>query len=359
MMSTAIKAQRRLSPGRRRGFTLIELLVVIAIIAVLIALLLPAVQAAREAARRSQCVNNLKQLGLANQNYHDVVGCLPMGTPDMTNGWEQWSAPCMLLPYMEQGPLYNAINFANVGGASPGNSINTTAIRNSVATFVCPSDTDRLTNVDGRSNYACNWGSKPFRYSTAPSGPYSAAFYNWTNPNGGVQKPPGLRDILDGTSNTAAFSERIKGIGNGGNGALGTRMSTIDPTSPATTEYSLGATTDADQGPQLYYNACKALAPTVGNIAPVGIYGGMWHSILMGDTCYNHVMTPNTQSCVYGQPDNNHPQGALTASSRHPGGVNVLFLDGSVKFIKGSVSPQAWWGVGTMAGAEVISADSL
>ncbi len=94
---------------RRRGFTLIELLVVIAIIAVLIALLLPAVQAAREAARRSQCINNLKQIGLAIHNYHGTINCFPPGESDLLNGWQQWSALAMLLPQLEQQPLLRGI----------------------------------------------------------------------------------------------------------------------------------------------------------------------------------------------------------------------------------------------------------
>src|SRR5215475_1598603 len=125
---------------RRCAFTLVELLVVIAIIGILVALLLPAIQAAREAARRSQCVNNLKQLGIAIHNYHDTAGCIPMGAFDMKNGWQQWSALACLLPYIEQSPLYNALNFTNMAGCDPNNLINTTGVRAGVNGFLCPSD---------------------------------------------------------------------------------------------------------------------------------------------------------------------------------------------------------------------------
>ena len=149
--------------GRRCGFTLIELLVVIAIIAVLIALLLPAVQMAREAARRSQCVNNLKQLGVAMHNYHDTHDTLPWGQGPLN--WNDWSAFPFMLPYMEQAPLYNAINFdrtnAAIGFADPGAIQNTTTHRTKVEILLCPSDLDRLTNAEGRTNYAGNSGNTP------------------------------------------------------------------------------------------------------------------------------------------------------------------------------------------------------
>ena len=144
------------------GFTLIELLVVIAIIAVLIALLLPAVQAAREAARRAQCINNLKQIGLAIHNYASAnKDSLPWGDGPW---WNEWSAHTLLLPYLEQGPLYNSINFGNAlpfGGApfNINNPINTTATYTKVSGFSCPSDGDRLTDPNGHNNYMANSGS--------------------------------------------------------------------------------------------------------------------------------------------------------------------------------------------------------
>src|SRR5438067_11197398 len=136
----------------RRGFTLIELLVVIAIIAVLIALLLPAVQAAREAARRMQCVNNLKQFGIAIHNYHSALDALPYGEFDMSDACDQWSGMPGLLPHMEQQVMYNAMNISVI--SSNGTACGTNCPTNTTVTFaklsfyLCPSDTDRLTKSE-------------------------------------------------------------------------------------------------------------------------------------------------------------------------------------------------------------------
>src|SRR5271163_1078080 len=144
----------------RKAFTLIELLVVIAIIAVLIALLLPAVQAAREAARRAQCTNNLKQMGLGMHNYHQANNSLSPG--HYGTGWEDWNSQTMLLPYIEQGTVFNSINFANTGcSACPGISYNNTVNLVKFNFLLCPSDLDRLSNPYGHINYAGNAGNAP------------------------------------------------------------------------------------------------------------------------------------------------------------------------------------------------------
>jgi prepilin-type N-terminal cleavage/methylation domain-containing protein/prepilin-type processing-associated H-X9-DG protein len=347
---------------RDLGFTLIELLVVIAVIAVLIALLLPAVQAAREAARRAQCVNNLKQMGLAIHNYHQVIDTLPPG--HFGTGWNDWNATTMLLPYLEQGPLYNTINFANSGDAAdPGYRPNTTAFRAHLAGLLCPSDPDRLTNAFGHSNYYGNSGNAPESiFDNHLHGACNGLFASVKHENGTANvKPVGFRDITDGLSQTAAFSERVKG--------LSTSFSGFDPARPTSAEMSVnvdstGKTNGAfnDTIPNVYYAACKALSPyastgkfnTSGSISS----GEYWWDGHFETGMYNHIMLPNTWSCDDAANDWVNDAGASDVSSHHPGGVNVGFADGSVKFVKDSVSTTTWWALGSRAGGEVVSADS-
>jgi prepilin-type processing-associated H-X9-DG protein len=276
----------------------------------------------------------------------------------MINGWQQWSSLTMLLPQLEQSSMYNAINFTtNIQGINPNPGFpNTTVTGATLSVFNCPSDTDRMTNLGGHVNYAVNWGSKAYRYSSQPSGPFVAADETKITVR--------MASILDGTSQTAAASERVKGIGNGwlfGNQNASTEQ--IDTTKPDSDVMALAATTDSDAllNSPLYYQACVALTP-LGKVATTGIAGGMWHTVLNGNTCYTHVMPPNGQSCGYGSINNtgvdgNHPQGALTATSRHSGGINVLFLDGSTRFVKSTISVPVWWALGTVAGSEVLSSD--
>ncbi|MFO0907848.1 MAG: DUF1559 domain-containing protein [Isosphaeraceae bacterium] len=334
----------------RRGFTLIELLVVIAILAVLIALLLPAVQSAREAARRAQCVNNLKQMGVAMHSYHGAFGSLPWGQGPF--GWNDWSAHVFLLPFLEQEQLYNAINFANgISACAPGNAYNSTVQRVSITTFQCPSDPDKLTTVEGHLNYAASSGSLP-------------VFFPWNN--GGQAEPNGLfgpvpdtkiitfEAVTDGLSNTAAFSEKVKGIGSGNNNA---NRDWRTPTGSIADLGSAGLLSPVIS-PSATYNACKKLDPKQVNVAlhSVMVMGEYWFTGHPSNGRYNHVMPPNSWSCGYGG-DNGH--GAYTASSRHPGSVNVLFADGSVHNVKDTVSMAIWWAAGSRESSEVIPGDAF
>jgi prepilin-type N-terminal cleavage/methylation domain-containing protein/prepilin-type processing-associated H-X9-DG protein len=353
-----------MGPRARRGFTLIELLVVIAIIAVLIALLLPAVQAAREAARRAQCVNNLKQIGLALHNYHSVNDGFPMGgseqmcdlnmTPLPYFNWNNWSAHALLLPYLEQKPMYNAINF-NIAPLynpqCPISQANTTVYNSRVSSFLCPSD-----GLAGQfcinSYHGCIGNSTTA--STSSSGVFAAFLTSY-----------GIRDITDGTSNTVAFSEAITGD-------YGTR-------DPSTFRHSVVNATDPGGAQQINantnlpavmagLNSCNQVwsAGTPGTSNPNYAVnrGDRWGWGTTGDTLFNTVVTPNSKtypwsSCRFNCSNCNVDAAQYAkASSLHPGGVNAAFADGSVKFIKDSISQTIWMAVGTRSGNEVVSSDS-
>ncbi len=328
----------------RRAFTLIELLVVIAIIAVLIALLLPAVQAAREAARRSQCVNNLKQIGLAAQNYHDVNLALPLGRSLQAGTYKPFSQQARILAFMEQNNVFQALNF-NLSSYDPANA---TAAATSVSAFLCPSDGNSAIPT-GQVLSGFGWAGVNYR---ANEGTSVAMWYgadDTAGVNNGIVSPPNglycsaqsirLADILDGTSNTAAFSEHV--VGDFSNSLSTPFSDTYQPgTYPATSD-------DA-------YQMCKATS--VNNLAQQGYsnVGAPWVYGYHSTTSYWHSGPPNTLSCMF-------PPSRIstTANSRHSGGVNVGLADGSVRFVKSSVNLNAWRALGTRNLGEVIGADNF
>jgi prepilin-type N-terminal cleavage/methylation domain-containing protein/prepilin-type processing-associated H-X9-DG protein len=318
--------------SRRSGFTLIELLVVIAIIGVLIALLLPAVQAAREAARRAQCTNNLKQLGIALHNYHDTIGALPLGRTVPQQ--DSYSVQARMLSFMEQTTLQSALNF-DLGWSNPSNI---TAYRASVASFLCPSDAKEVPGgrLWGATNYRANEGTSVVMWF-GPS--------DTSGVNVGMPAPNGLffsneliklAHITDGTSNTAAFSEHIKGDFD--NNVATEKADTFWPqTYPA----------NADEAVQ----QCRAMNWMDLSFQRVSDVGAPWVYGYHSTSSYWHSGPPNTRSCMF------PPSRIMTvATSMHPGGVNVCFADGSVKFIKDSVNLATWRALGTRAGNEVVSA---
>ncbi|WP_422922900.1 DUF1559 domain-containing protein [Singulisphaera sp. PoT] len=325
--------------SKRSAFTLIELLVVIAIIAVLIALLLPAVQAAREAARRSQCVNNLKQIGLALHNYHATLNCFPMSMGLDSPGFgypspKSYSGLSMLLPYMEQMNVYNTINYS-ILRSDPGNN---TAIATFVNTFICPTDPQTMLPAgQAGENYRPNSGngiqfvqglSDPYLLNTSLPA-FNGPFYPLSSTR--------IAEITDGTSGTAAFAEAAKGDMSN---AIGTEKTDQfwTKTYPSAPDQAI-----AD---------CYSFQPS--NLAFQGLStaGVPW---LTGSTSamYNHVNVPNKRSCIF-------PPGRImnSANSYHPGGVNVGFCDGSVRFIKDSVNLQIWRAIGSRNGGEVVSSDA-
>ena len=359
---------------RRRGFTLIELLVVIAIIGVLIALLLPAVQAAREAARRAQCINNLKQMGLALHNYHDANGSFPMGASSGMRNFMQYyakqnfSAHAAMLPFLEQSALYNAINF-NWGAEDDKGQmcwkVNSTATRAKVAVFCCPSDPyagmpDHNGDPDTNSYYGCIGTTTNLLNTNTNIGPYLTGF-NGPLQSTGIftwQMSYNLASVVDGTSNTVAFAEAVVG-----NQSLHYGQRRIGLTGVAIPAAGIALDPRVNGAPAVFaaIQACNQAWRSRTSGSPDRQRGENWSHGCQDMTLFNTIATPNqyqdewTNCSAVGS-------GAMSSISNsdsyHPGGVNCLMADGSVHFIKDSINPVTWWALGTRSGGETVSASS-
>ncbi len=353
--------------ARSKGFTLIELLVVIAIIAMLIALLLPAIQAAREAARKAQCITNLKQLGLAMNNYVSAFGYFPNHGID--GDIYNWGVHVKLLPYLDEQPTYDAFNLNNnprwgglqigenvswspnasraYSGGDPANftpkawtwsGTNSEEVCNftlrfkKIAVFVCPSDSNpghedwpSVTNYpinNGLPRIWSDWRQTGMVYCPSP----------W---DGFSRGPISMRDVGDGTSKTALFSEWIKGIGTGGlwRGSL---MAVYD------SDYNRNV-------PDTFYNDAmldiiKGNCENDARVNNSWQWKGEFYQVSdSGRSCYSHLMGPNSFSCGAG----GRPEGIVAASSVHGSGVNVCMVDGSVQYVSESIDKRQWWSMGT------------
>ncbi len=367
--------------SKRRGFTLIELLVVIAIIAVLISLLLPAVQSAREAARRAQCVNNLKQLGLAIHNYHSSNNCFPplfenFGNPP--NGPSEPGGPWPLgwavdiLGFMEQQSLFNSANFSfGAFGVANINTLSTTKVN----TLICPSEGIKAGGWISSTwtNYHANFGGPcpmeswsglilPFRSDLA-----QVNGNGWPGYTNAVQTAQlgivGFQSIPDGTSSTALFSEKLVGLA----GYVSTAVVGTQFAKRVSFQTSFTDNWDDPTGPvmaQGFLAACKSIPSSLAPTNPTQWTGACWngsHAGTLHFNAYDHFNTPNGLSCVATNSWGGAPGGfndIITATSNHPGGVNVCMGDGSVKFIKDSISATTWWALGTRDGGEIISSDA-
>ncbi|MGP0067227.1 MAG: DUF1559 domain-containing protein [Isosphaeraceae bacterium] len=358
--------------GSRCGFTLIELLVVIAIIAVLIALLLPAVQAAREAARRMQCTNNLKQIGLGMHNYHSSIGCFPLGVSRYglitTYNWDCWSGHALMLAALEQTSLYNAANFnlGNNAANSYGFYANSTVTGTHITVYLCPSDPNAgslslVRPADGRTDmldvsYVASAGTTTLSpNNTAPTNLWatqgSTGLFWW-------YISYGIQNVTDGTSNTIAFSEALVSNGVANSRYPGNSLQGISGAGGTAQQY------DANQNPAAVMTGLQACQTAWQKGTGINEFRGIfWEIGSLGMTMFNTIVTPNSTQYNWGDcryTGGGYPNDATFANvnSLHPGGVNVLMADGSVRFVKNSINQATWWALGTRMNGEVISSDS-
>jgi prepilin-type N-terminal cleavage/methylation domain-containing protein/prepilin-type processing-associated H-X9-DG protein len=348
--------------GNRGAFTLVELLVVIAIIGILIALLLPAVQAAREAGRRSQCVNQLKQLGIAVQNYHDATHAFPplntgpvpaSGSPNGQIGYL-----ALLAPYLEQDAIYNMINWSGTGMASgsmhPQNGA-ATAYRPyyvEISMLNCPSDIQCPTMSATFNGFTYSMGHNNYKACVG-----TTVNNNRTGATDGVFQCDGhgtlgLRDVLDGTSHTLLVGERCQGNALNrreivsGIALFGGWNGLAAMNGQYNTGYLVCLSTVGQAG--IEYNKGQ----NVGNFA---YQGERWCDGAPYFSAFSSILPPNGPSCMANATQNSaRHAGIFTLSSRHPTGANVCMVDGHVQFMSQDTDVMVVQSLGTRAGGEAV-----
>ncbi len=332
---------------KRRGFTLIELLVVIAIIAILIALLLPAVQQAREAARRTQCKNNLKQFGLALHNYHDTHSAFPrlcFGSQQTGAGWgSEWrgySAHVMLLPFIDQAPLYNQIEFnyhAETDGAAPDPApTNITLFRTSkIEAFNCPSDR-AYPGTGTPNNYGVSTGSHIDSWGDTAA--TNDGFFH-------KRFTTRMRDCIDGTSNSIMMGEFLHGDADNA-----TFTKETDTVRGVAFTGNRAKPTLAEL--ETYGAACTAGSANHTSGAGDNFFNSMLYESGINTTAPPNWKHPNCHACAgCGSGDAN---GLFPARSRHVGGAQLVLGDGAVRFISENIDLVTYQSLGTTHGNETI-----
>jgi prepilin-type N-terminal cleavage/methylation domain-containing protein len=329
----------------RRAFTLIELLVVIAIIAILIALLVPAVQKVREASMRTQCINNLKQLALAAQNYHDSNRTFPIGAglSPVNASWQ-----VLVLPFIEQGNKYSQYDFSGITGSLVNSSSNSPARVGDIGTFICPSDPSPGVYPDspsglpiGRCNYFGNLGTNGWwkeSFGNQFKDPSTAGMF--AN-NSSIS----IRMIVDGTSNTALLAEVKRGA------KPNASATDVTQVSPAT----WGPATIAATNP---HNLTPVLPACNTSTSPINYTGLQYCNGIFVNTFYTHTVLPNNTGldCII---QITVDQGHLASRSYHSSGVNFACVDGSVRFATNNISLTTWQALGTRNGNDIVGSDGF
>lgn len=313
------RVQRPAYQSGRNAFSLVELLTVVAILGVLVALLMPAIQAARETARRSTCTNNLRQLGLALQNYHAAHKRFPPGRGAPLP--LVFSTHAYLLPFLEAGSLESQVDFASpptsftVGPTFYDGAPNHNAATQSVAVFLCPSDEQQgqiAGSSFGATNYAANAGSGVLSSGNIVDA--DGVFFTGSE--------IAFRNLVRGSSHTVAFSERLLGPGGIHGSPAPDESARLMRELPLSSDPSEASCAEASSGEWFTERGSKWILGNYGN------------------TLYNHLYTPNAAAvdCM----NMTQQKGLLTARSNHPGGVVVQYCDGSQRFVADDIQLEAW-----------------